>query len=566
MGLTARCIAPYLLFLGLAWIMFPSTSPATTFHVAQTSVASDENDGSEAHPWRTITRSVRTARPGDTVLIHPGTYREWVAPKFSGTRENPITFKGTDRDAVIITGADLITDWQRVPGEKPIYRHAPWNTQFESDDEGGKPVYHYPIDDEHILIGRAEQVIVDQALLEQVLTLDELQPGCFFADLDQKALYLWLANDAAPTEHEVEASTRGWVFGGDPWSKKGLANYIHLQDITIRYAANHAQSGALYVVGDGWQIDGVTVEWTNGCGASFVGADLLVRDFCSRHNGQIGMGGQVVAGEFTDIQLLDNNRKGYDAQWEAGGMKFALCRDLVISRVEAARNQGPGIWFDVDNRDCIIRQCVAYDNAGHGIYVEISGGFVITNNLCYNNGSNGNWAGGGICIAESTDCLLEHNTCVGNPTGISVREQGPRLFEGRYREEAYHVRNFVSQYNLCAFNTEYQFGFWSDNAFFDDEESVGEDEEPPLDPALYGFRIDHNLYFAGEDQGLVLWGCTWRSKHKEYEKLKSFTEEQGHDRHSAVGDPLFLDWPNRDFRLMSRSPAKVHGVGVLNPR
>lgn len=544
-------------------LMLPLVACATTYHVAQTPGASDENPGTEAAPWLTVSRAAEVLQPGDTVLIHPGVYREWVKPQRSGTPDAPITYQGTDRAQVVLTGADVIAGWAR-DGDSAAYFHEPWTARFQVSTRDGQPVYSHPGDEFHEVIGRGEQVIVDGSLLEQVLSRDELRPGAFFADLDARRLWVCLADGGDPGAHEVQASTRQWVFGYNPWSKQGAADFIQLRNLTIRYAANHAQRGALWTGGDGWHVEGVTVEWTNGNGASFAGRGLVVKDFVSQFNGQMGVGGSPQGGVLEDVKLLDNNRKGFNAGWEAGGMKFALARDTVLTRVEAARNNGPGIWFDIDNRGCVIRQCVCHDNVGHGIFIEISGAFLITNNLCYRNGLDKSWSAAGICIGESEDCILEHNTCVGNPSGISVREQGPRAFGGRNGDVSYHVRNFICRRNLCAFNSLYQFGLWSDNTFFGPHPSpeVGS-RGTPLDPAQDNYRIESNLYFAAEGQGLILWGCPWRDKHKTYDALAPFTEEQGQDAGSLVADPLFVDAAADDYRLRPDSPAVAMGAGAV---
>lgn len=61
---------------------------AATYHVAQTAAASDENAGTEAAPWKTISRAAlaRELKPGDTVLIRSGVYRESVAVTVSGSQ------------------------------------------------------------------------------------------------------------------------------------------------------------------------------------------------------------------------------------------------------------------------------------------------------------------------------------------------------------------------------------------------------------------------------------------------------------------------------------------------
>jgi hypothetical protein len=55
-------------------------------HVAgENPASSDDNDGSEAAPFRTINRAAKEASPGTKVLIHPGIYRECVQPAMGGT-------------------------------------------------------------------------------------------------------------------------------------------------------------------------------------------------------------------------------------------------------------------------------------------------------------------------------------------------------------------------------------------------------------------------------------------------------------------------------------------------
>ena len=60
---------------------------------------SDENVGSESEPLETIREGLRRARPGDTVHLAPGEYREEIRTIRSGEPGNPITITGP-QDAV----------------------------------------------------------------------------------------------------------------------------------------------------------------------------------------------------------------------------------------------------------------------------------------------------------------------------------------------------------------------------------------------------------------------------------------------------------------------------------
>lgn len=64
---------------------------------------------SPATPWRTIQRAADAALCGDTVLVHPGIYRETVAPVQSGAAGRPITYRGANpADRPVVDGSDPI--------------------------------------------------------------------------------------------------------------------------------------------------------------------------------------------------------------------------------------------------------------------------------------------------------------------------------------------------------------------------------------------------------------------------------------------------------------------------
>ena len=66
---------------------------------------SDVSRGTEADPYRTINKAAQVARPGDTVVVHEGVYREWVKPPRGGlSDQRRITYQAADGENVIITG------------------------------------------------------------------------------------------------------------------------------------------------------------------------------------------------------------------------------------------------------------------------------------------------------------------------------------------------------------------------------------------------------------------------------------------------------------------------------
>ena len=156
-----------------------------------------------------------------------------------------------------------------------------------------------------------------------------------------------------------------------------------------------------------------------------------------------------------------NNVKGFDKDWEGGGMKIAVARDGVVRRCRAVANNGVGLWFDIDVRDVVVENCFCSENAGHGIFVEISGGFTIRSNLCIGNGTDDAWGQAGIAIGESDHTTIENNTAA---LAVFALEGDRALGQGIEKTLRYHakcVREAIEQdggvfsmegFALCAFH------------------------------------------------------------------------------------------------------------------
>lgn len=81
------------------------------YHVRKN--GSDRNPGTENQPFLTISKAAYVAKPGDIITVHEGVYREWVSPKSGGTSAQRITYQAAEGENVIITGSEVITDWEK---------------------------------------------------------------------------------------------------------------------------------------------------------------------------------------------------------------------------------------------------------------------------------------------------------------------------------------------------------------------------------------------------------------------------------------------------------------------
>ena len=90
---------------------YPEYVAGTTYYVAQTFNASDDNPGTIDRPFRTLNKAGEVAKAGDTVIIREGTYRETFAPKNDGTPTNPIIYKAADGEKVTISAGEYLENF-----------------------------------------------------------------------------------------------------------------------------------------------------------------------------------------------------------------------------------------------------------------------------------------------------------------------------------------------------------------------------------------------------------------------------------------------------------------------
>jgi parallel beta-helix repeat protein len=539
---------------------------AATYHVAQrASGADDANPGTLRRPWKTLARATRHLKPGDTLILHSGVYREKVTLPVSGTQAAPITLRAAEGEQPVITGADEVRTWTRVTGEEEIYR-TPWEHLFAIDEKDGQPVRTHGAP---APVGRAEQASWWGKPLRMVLRRQQMAPETFFIDDAEKMLYAWFPED--PARGGAGLSTRGLLLEPSPAARQGV-DHIHLRGLTFRRAANFAQRGAVRVAGSHWQIEDCIFEEMNGPGASITGSDHLLRRCTFRENGQLGFGAaRAHRLRLEACRLLRNNTKGFSSGWEAGGCKIVLTRGSVIDRCVALDNAGPGFWYDIGNEKSLVRSCYAARNEV-GLMYEISYGLTARNNLMLDNGDARGpaWGTGGIMISSSPGCVLENNVCVGNRAGIAFREQErttPRIdaSAGSAEVEVFCANETVRR-NILADNWDHQLAFWFDTRFFGPHPS-GEDLAAPLgrDPARQGYTLADNLFDAAPGQSLLLYGARWRSKSTFHATLPSFSRASGIPATGRIAAPRFRDPLAGDFRLMPDSPALPLKAGLSNP-
>ena len=506
----------------------------------------DNNNGSTNAPFLTWQKGVTTAQAGDIVEVRAGTYRsQTVSFPRSGTSGSPITIRAAAGATVVLKGSRLVTSWVLDSGS--TYRSDGWAFYFGTwqpnpGDAQGKA---------------RNQLFVNGVFIQEVPDRPSMFAGSFFIDKTAQKLYLWLADGSSPVGKTVEADdTSG------PLLTTNSQNYINVQGLQFQDCANAPQGNAAVRISGtstNCTASNLTVTYAAGAGFDIAGTSNTVTNCVFNYNGQLGIHGSApVNCVFEGCENSYNNTligKQYDTGWEAGGNKFALSRGLVVDRHLAHDNIGPGIWFDVDNENSTITNCVSYRNE-QGIMYEISYTALIANNICYSNSLQGGDPNGpfgiGIYVSSSAGCKVFNNTCWGNDTkGIrvtgGVRGDGSNVPGQNVYSYATQIYN-----NVCVQNQVSSKG--SRDYCIDVDTTVN----PSLNNTLVPYApnaSDYNLFYRNDTYNFFAASHDLNGTAQDYKVLSNWQAAfPSLDAHSVWADPQFVNSAGADFHLSTTSP------------
>lgn len=213
---------------------------------------------------------------------------------------------------------------------------------------------------------------------------------------------------------------------------EGTTTDVLLDGLCQSNVRNYLQNNNAAVrTNSGWTIQNCLFEDNTGQAVALYGTGILLRNNVYRNNGHNGFGGEATQNATITGGWVQNNNCGITnppwagqpdtvlingkwyvvPAWEAGGDKFSRSNNIRIIAVDCFANHGAGHWFDYQNKNSLIRDCIVYGNVGvkanwegNGCAVEISDGPAeITNCLFYDN------TGSGAAIWESYSVNIHDN-------------------------------------------------------------------------------------------------------------------------------------------------------------
>ena len=411
------------LFTGLALVS--GTLLAAEFHVDTRSPhADDANPGTREQPWKTFAPArERHFQPGDRILIHSGTYWDKLdLENLEGTPEAPIIIEGVmDGGPVIIKGSERFKgDWRRIlDGPEDLVEPYPdaFRRRWVVDCPGPR-VNQVVLSDQRFL----QQIGPNRYSLDTSVSYVRLPPvgetvedmfrWTFFHDVENEKLYIDVVG--SPSWYLIDVSRGGAVL------RLVNARHVVVRNLDVRYGGN----GPTVMKSDHVRLENVT-SFGNSVDGFAVRLSRNVTLYRCRavHNGRTGIGlAATYDCDVIETEILENNYRSFHTGWHAGGTKNVktVCTSFVNCIV--ARNNGDGIWFDIDCQETRIAGNRIHDNRGNGVHYEISfGESIVANNLIYRN------VHSGVYLSCSAGTLVAHNTLVGNGRGISVAGGGRRF-------------------------------------------------------------------------------------------------------------------------------------------
>ncbi len=387
------------------------------YHVSAS--AAPGGDGSEGRPFSAIQQAADLALPGDTVLVQPGIYREWVDPKNGGTSGARITYRSAVPLGAVITGAEPVRGWKdegdgvwsvRIPNTCFPDRH-PFTTLVQGDWFMASHVAH---------LG---DVFLDGKSMYEVLSREAVKsPVPSKASWDPEfSRYVWY------TEQDPAAdATRIWA------NFRGLDPNRENVEISVRkHGFYPSRTGVGHITLSGFKVCQAATQWAPPTAYQ----EGMVGPHWSK--GWIIEDCEIAESKCSGISLGKYRQPENDNKWLLRKLKDGTQteRDCIMQ----AWREG---WRKENVGSHVVRRCNIHDCGQTGIVGHLGGVFsVIEDNHIHHINNKQNLAGaeiGGIKMHAAIDVIFRRNHIHHCTRGIWLdwQAQGTRVTGNLFHDNA----------------------------------------------------------------------------------------------------------------------------------
>lgn len=371
---------------------------------------SNASPGTPDAPMRTIGRAVSAAKPGQTIMVHGGSYHESVTIPDGKT----LHLRAYPGESVRLEGSRVVSKF--TAGDKSWVAEN-WTTEFDSSPthtrgatDSAKQGWGF-VNPKYPLAAHPDQVWVDGAAQKQVGSRAAVRPGTFYVDYAQDRLYLG-SNPAGKT---VRASdlVRGLAIRAANSSVEGI-------DVR-RFAPSVPDMGAVTVERPGVSLDDMQISDNATTGLHVGATDAQLTGLVLQRNGMLGAN-TVYADRLSvrDMTAHGNNTEHFNSSPVSGGLKITRSRGVEVQDSVFDSNAGPGLWLDESVYDADIWGNKMTNNAGHGISLEISAKITVADNVIVGNG------GHGVKVNNTSSVQIWNNTISGTGRALNIVQDARR--------------------------------------------------------------------------------------------------------------------------------------------
>lgn len=524
--------------------------------------ASDNNAGTSTDaPLATLSKafgmvSNNTWTGSARIVAWPGVYRENVS-LWHKSLSNFTFEKAPNTDGyVIISGADVYSDWTQSGGHWVHSWNYDWGLQYKPP---APPSGVYPAGYDAAFPGvyqRRELMLVDGAWMIPVGSLGELAEGTFYVDEVNDKIHL---NPPAGTDMNaalVEVPVRN-VGAYENHDKDGIFDVIFKGDLLVMRGIAVRHSASMFMT------CGAVVHWMEGCHVVIEDCDfsynggvglhlfrtgnVTLRNVKANYNGERGMGltGYSSSADpflenvlFANCEWVGNNWRYKDSEyvgfWDASGIKLVpRLRNITIDSCYAADNYSDGIWFDWHNYELIIRNTIMENNHRAGLTIEAStharldGEDVVTatvDNCTIKNNETGLFSYG------SRNIHIENSSIYGNDGGqggqISVGGDSRVVFGEAQRTTGWRIVNSAI---FATEKTQQLFRFWAYATL----------PQTPSHDLFTTLHSDSNMWYHPSQQ--VVFPSSDPQSNGAGLTFDQWQTQTGNDQHSTWGVPAGIE-------------------------